>query len=189
MKLFLITFLLVVVFCSNAQSKSNLLLSKNIDESHIGWWTKDNFIIGIKIEVLEKKLNASCNSFQYAIDNYTFADSSGLAFYKDNLERYSHIADQLKNEKNDFNLQKIILYDGLYDEVKEKGNSTVIENIIKNELSAGNAIVYFKGIRIYTLQTIYEIIDTDFVSHNSCYTIYYDTIENLLYKDCSVYGW
>ena len=56
-------------------------------------------------------------------------------------------------------------------------------------LFSGNAVVYFKGKRIDTLHVKSEPTGGDILNHGICSTYYYENTNNILFKDCRIYGW
>jgi hypothetical protein len=88
---------------------------------------------------------------------------------------------QLKTMTNGLDLKKLVLYLGPENEENNKGNSYEIESLVKNALEKGEAMVYYKGSRIFKLQ---KKTNGDYVM--SVVKIYFDDETNPAF---SYYGY
>lgn len=107
-----------------------------------------------------------------------------LSICEPSAKRYLEALNQLENAQNNFDLRSLIVYIGRYNEEQYKGNSSTISTLIKSYVQNGNAIVLYKGIRIYTLK---RVIYWDYVM--SIIQIYYDEPNNWVFNYFGHVNW
>lgn len=173
----------------NLHAQVTIELSKDMDESRLGYWQKGDFTIYVQMEELEHRYRQTGEGYLNAIKTNGYSDSTN-AFYQATADRYLLAADLLKNAEYGFKLNDLILYYGPFDEKQNIGNSTLLEQDVRRIVESGQAVVYNNGSRIYTLKIGYESYGGDFIlTQGTQITIYYDTIENYLFKYSQSYGW
>lgn len=189
MKLYLSILLVVFSLSLQAEGTSQLKLSTTLNESRMGKWVKNDFVVWIEMNELERFLKESVSTFAYSLNNYTYTDSSGVIFYRNSTTRYEKAIAQLQQAPHGLDLRTLIVYRGVDNKKNDVGNSGVIESRVKQMLMSGNAVVYYKGKRIDALQVSYESIGDNLLNSGTCASFYYENMNHLLYKDCQIYGW
>lgn len=186
----LLFLLLLLPFAGNSlQAQATLELSKKMDESRLGYWQKGDFNIYVQMDELEHRYRQTGDGYLSAIKTNGYGDSTN-AIYQITADRFLFAADLLKNAEDGFKLNDLILYSGPFDEKQNTGNSTYIEHDISQMVERGQAVVYHKGSRIYSLNIGYETYGGDFIlTQGTHITIYYDLIKNYLFKYSQSYGW
>lgn len=159
-------------------------LSKTINESRMGLWKNGDYDIYIQIDTLEVSLRKSYEELLNATNKIDINDTVNLKRYKIYTERYLNAANQLKEAKNGFDLRLLVLYIGNDNEKQNKGNSSIVDEFVKGLVCKGNASVFYKGKRIYTLK---RRTDSDLVM--SIIRIYKDQITNCAYTYYGYINW
>jgi hypothetical protein len=90
--------------------------------------------------------------------------------------RYLRAADQLKAAKNGFDLKSLVVYIGPENQTQNQCKSVTVDIMVRQALEKGNAAVYYKGKRIFSL---HKLILAD--SMMSTIWIYKDVRENSAY--------
>ncbi|MCU0360947.1 MAG: hypothetical protein MUF75_09555 [Bacteroidia bacterium] len=161
-----------------------LQLSKTINESRMGLWKNGDYDIYVEISPLEQYLRTSYEDMIRAKREINMNDSVNLQVYKTFAQRYLEAANQLKEAQNGFDLRGLVLYIGNGNEEQKKGNSSIIDGYIKESVMKGDAAVFYKGERIYTLKR-----RTDADLSMSIIRIYKDHIDNCAYTYFGYINW
>jgi hypothetical protein len=189
MKQLLFLFLLLPFAQLSLQAQVTIELLKDMNESRLGYWQKGNFTVYIQMDELEHRYRQTAEGYLSAIKTNGYNDSTN-AFYQATADRYLLAANLLKTAEYGFQLNSLILYYGPFDEKQNMENSTLLEQDVRRMVESGQAVVYNNGSRIYTLKIGYESYGGDFIlTQGTQYTIYYDTLENYLFKYSQSYGW
>ncbi len=188
MKYILFLFLLSIPCLGYSQYSSEIKLSKTLDESRMGLWTNGDYKMYIELNTLESSFRNTYNSYnQSTLRSYT-EDTVTSKFYLLTAQRYLLAADLLKNAESGFNLRSLIIYFGVEDKQYDLGNSYIVGRYVTQMVESGNAAVYYKGERIYTLQ---RLITSQ--GHGLDYgydaLIYYDDKENCAITYYQHLGW
>jgi hypothetical protein len=174
----------------DAQTHGQLKLSKSLNESRMGKWVQNDFSVWIDMNELEQFCQQAIGGFVYTLNNYRFTDSiAGVTFYKESQKRYELAIEQLQKAPHGFDLRKLIVYLGPNSSNQNSTYSVVVESRVKLMLFSGNAVVYFKGKRIDSLQYVSESNRDNWLNSAICTSYYYENANNIIYKDCKSYGW
>jgi len=175
-------------FTSHAQYTYQLELSKTMNESKMGYWTKGNYTIYIDLIELESNFRASSKQYNEAAINYKFVDSNSIVLYKETGRKYLEAADILSHSSNGFDLRKIRFdtdsaeYSNLYMLPK-------LENLIMQKFTQGKAILNYKGQRMYNCKFQTESYGKEILDHGMTTTYYCDSISDYVFKVSQHLGW
>jgi hypothetical protein len=194
---FVCTFLLLLLtFSVQSQSDWVIELSSEKPNSRMGVWTKGDYTISVAIDSISLHLNRCQQSIQRSLDYYRDKDSNLVNYFLGSSNRYKTAVTQLEKANNGFGLNTLIIYEGRENQTQNVGNSTIIESYLKQLVEHRKAIVYFKGMRIYTLcctseqlnqgryETVSDILNSGFVTKT-----FYDEPSNCLFFESHIYGW
>ena len=194
----LLFILLFLLFFSSAYSQSEWVieLSTKMPESRMGVWTKGDYTVMVALDSLSTHLRRSQHDQKRSIDYYVDQDSNLLNYFTATAHRYSVAATLTENAKNGFDLQTLILYEGVEDPRRNTGNSWIIESYVKQLVEQGKAPVFYKGQRIFTLCGISELKNggseatfSDILNSGYEIRIFYDQPDNCLFYDYRHMGW
>lgn len=152
--------------------QTEIELSDAIDTNQYGVWETGDYKILVNtipiITYCEDGYKALIQSQKQYVN-----DTNEFNRYQEYIDRLSMSEKQLKTMTNGLDLKKLVLYLGPENEENNKGNSYEIESLVKNALEKGEAMVYYKGSRIFKLQ---KKTDGDYVM--SVVKIYFDDETN-----------
>ncbi len=160
--------------------QTEINLSNSIDTSQYGFWETGDY----KILVNTKPIITYCEEGYHALiqsQKQLVNDTNEFNRYQKYIDQLSMAQKQLKAVPNGFDLKKIVLHFGPENDNLNKGNSYEIESLVKNALEKEEAMVFYKGTRVFKLQ---KKTDGDYVM--SVVKIYFDDETNPL---CSYYGY
>ena len=175
-------------FTSHAQYTYQFELSKTMNESKMGYWTKGNYTIYIDLIELESNFRASSKQYNEAAVTFTFIDSNSIVLYKKTARKYLEAADILSHASNGFDLRKARFdtdsaeYSNLYTLPK-------LENLIMQNFTSGKAALYYKGQRVYTCKFQTASFGKEILDHGMTTTYYCDTIIDFIFKKSQHLGW
>ena len=180
-----------------SQDSWEIKLSTHIPQTRMGKWTVGDYTVFVSLDTISVMLRKGQENMINAIAHYGDRDSNLVNYYKATEKRYGIAATQLEHAKNDFDLQSIIIYEGQEDIRQNKGDSRYLKNLVDQFVQKGNAIVYFKGKRIFTLCRSSEStnqgsgMETASEILNSGYEIrtFYDDPGNFLFFEYYHLGW
>jgi hypothetical protein len=194
----LIFFLLFsqLTLSTSAQSDWEIELSTKTPDSRMGVWTKGDYTILVTLDSIASHLRRCQQSMTNAIDYYGDKDSNLVNYFTGSSKRYSHAAMLTEEAKNGFNLQTLIIYDGIEDENQNIGNSRILENYIEQLVEQQKALVLYKGKRIFKLCRISEMNNggrlesvNDILNHGYEIRTFYDQPENCIFYEYIHLGW
>lgn len=190
MKYALFLFVLAISLTCKAQSQYEINLSKNLNDVYLGVWVKGDYKIYVALDKIVTNLRWTCQSSENSILYFTDKDSNLVNYYKATLKRYQKAIGQIDSAKCEFDLQTLVVYNGIEDSKQNIGNSSVVESEVKRLVELGNAIVFYKGARIYTLKSKYELKEGAMIM-NRGYEIrtYFDDPENCIFTEYVHMGW
>lgn len=196
MKLICIQFILLFSFSAHSQSEWVIDLSTKLPDPRMGVWTKGDYTILVTLDSIATHLRRCQQSMTKAIDYYGDKDSNLVNYFTGSSKRYNLAATLTEGAKNGFDLQTLIIYEGVEDTNQNIGNSRILANYIQQLVEQQKAIVYYKGQRIFTLCCISEMSNggrLDSVSDilNQGYEIrtYYDQPDNCIFHEHRHLGW
>lgn len=167
-----------------------LELSKNLEIFKTGVWINGDYTIYIDRSILVTHFRLEAQNATKSKEYYNDKDSNLVNYFTGSATRYQRAADQLENGSDKMDLRSLILYNGTEDMRQNNGSSTIVANEVKQLVEKGNAIVYYKGKRIFTLQCTSELINqNDMLNHGYETRIFYDDKENCIFKDYRIMGW
>ncbi|KOY86191.1 hypothetical protein AD998_08540 [bacterium 336/3] len=147
----------------------------------MGLWTNGDYKIYVELSVLEADFRDVYKSYINVSTNRKNMDTVTVNLYKATAERYLFVAEQLKVAKNGFDLRNLVIYFGLDNEQQNKGDSFIVESYIRQLVERGNAALFYKGNRIFTLKKIMQLEGTG-VGFGYEVRIYFDNAENYAFK-------
>lgn len=190
MKFSLILILLSFCLIGHAQQHYKIELSEKINGARMGVWVHGDYKIFVDLDSLETNFRVSAKRFEDRLSYYDTKDSEFVKYYIHSSKRYLVAADQIKNSKNGFDLHNVILYDGVEEKKLNTGNSGMVLKYIKQLTEKGQAIVMYKGKRVYTLNYQYESKHgAGVLDHGLETKTYVDDIENCIFTEYQHVGW
>ena len=184
-----ILFLLLVIspfFCV-AQDIHEIKLSGSLNETRMGKWTMGDYSVYIEMSSLETSFRNTGNSYLKSVSGYPNDDSTAI-FYKLTAQRYLEAADQLHNAGNGFDLKSLRVYYGPGNENENSIHSFIVQNYVRRLVKSGMSAVYYQGKRVYILKRLHKQ-EGEGLSYDYLSLIYFDDIENCLFKDYHHVGW
>jgi hypothetical protein len=173
---------------THAQTIHQFELSKTMNESKMGYWTKGNYTIYIDLNTLESNFRASSKQYNEASVSYTFTDSNGSKVYYETARKYHEAAEILKHTSNGFDLRKI-RFDTDSAEYSNIYTLPKLENLIMQNFTSGKAALYYKGQRVYTCKFQTESFGKEILDHGMTTTYYCDTVSDFVFKKSQHLGW
>lgn len=135
---------------------SEISLSSTLDTLESGYWKTGDYTVYIKRVLVENYLQENYLALAKAKNTTEIQnDSVSLARLTLYEQRYQKALDMFLNTKSDLDLTKLVVYIGLENDVRNKGKSDEIELIVRNNVAKGNAVVFYKGQRIFKLKSKY----------------------------------
>jgi len=196
MKIVSILLSLLFSFTVHSQSEWEIELSTKMPNPRMGVWNKGDYTILVTLDSISTHLRRCQQSMTKAIDYYGDKDSNLVNYFNGSSKRYNLAATLIEEAKNGFDLQTLIIYDGIEDTNQNIGNSRILENYIKQLVEQQKALVFFKGQRIFKLCCISEMNNQgrlESVSDilNQGYTIktFYDQRDNCIFYEYVHLGW
>jgi hypothetical protein len=193
--MFILSFLL---FTTSAHSQSDWIieLSTKMPEPRTGVWARGDYTVLVSLDSLSAHLRRSQHGLKRSIDYYADQDSNLLNYFTATAHRYSVAATLTENAKNGFDLQTLIVYEGVEDARRNTGTSWIINSYVKQLVELGKAPVFYKGQRIFTLCGISEMNNrgsentfSDILNSGYEILIFYDQPDNCLFYDYHHLGW
>jgi len=179
-----------------SQNLWEIKLSTNLPETRMGNWVVGDYTVSVSLDTIAVMLRKDQESMIKAITYYGDKDSNLVNYYKATEKRYGIAISQLEQAKNGFDLQSLIIYEGREDIRQNIGNSRFLRDQIDHFVQKGNAIIFFKGKRIFTLCRSSEHTNQGRMESpsdilNSGYEIrtFYDEPDNILFFEYYHLGW
>lgn len=176
---------------ANSQNYWEIELSKNSKVEHMGVWVNGDYAIYVELDKIKEILLRTSQSSENSALYYYNKDSNLVNYFKSTSNRYKLAIVQLENAKNNFDLRSLIVYDGMEYKNQNVGNSRVIADQIKHLVEMGNAIVFYKGERIYKLKCNSELKEMGGGFFNRFYEIrtYFNDLGNCIFLENNYMGW
>jgi hypothetical protein len=184
MKFILILFLIIQQFFGYAQNDIEFKLSKTIDESRMGYWINGDYKVYVEMKIIEQNCRDEHKSLIQTIQSQPKTDTANIPYYQFAADRYLIAANQLKEAKNGFDLKSLVIYHGPNKKENNIGYSYAVLLLIRHQVEKGNALVYYKGERIFSLKVNVKSDD-----YSRSVKIYYDQIDNCVFTDFEHFGW
>lgn len=188
---FFFFFILLVISCQlgYSQTKSEIILSRELEMSRTGDWTQGDYKIQVDLNELETSLRITSHTYFNAIELYQLKDTDAIKYYTHTARRYELAANTLAKAGQEFDLKNLTVYLGIENINQTIGNSKIIEGYIKQSVMNGNACVFYKGNRVYKLLSRYiatgaEILDSGYETR-----IYVEDEENCIFNEYTHLGW
>ena len=196
MKTICILLYLLFLFPVHSQSEWVIELSTKTLDSRMGVWTKGDYTILVPLDSIASHLRRCQQRMINAIDYYGDKDSNLVNYFTSSSKRYSHAAMHTEEAKNGFNLQTLIIYDGIENKNQNIGNSRILENYIEHLVEQQKALVLYKGQRIFKLCRISEMNNggrlesvSDILNHGYEIRTFYDQPDNCIFYEYQHLGW
>jgi len=196
MKLLFIHFCLLFTLSAHSQSEWVIELSTKIPEPRMGVWAKGDYSVLVSLDSLSVHFRRCQHGLKRSIDYYVDQDSNLLNYFTATAQRYGVAATLTENAKNGFDLQSLIIYEGVDDSRRNTGNSWIVQSYVKQLVEQGKAPVFYKGQRIFSLCGISEWSNGGSEDNfrdilNSGYEkwVFYDQPDNCLFYDYHHLGW
>ncbi len=161
-----------------------ILLKDSIDTLKCGLWQNGDYKIFIKIQAFAEYLQNDYSGLVHSMQNEFKNDSVTLIRYNLYAARYLKTIYQLKEAENGFDLRQLVLYVGPENVVRNKGNSVEVELFVRNALEKGDAVVFYKGQRVFKLN---KRIVADYVMSNI--KIYFEDDKNYAFNYIGHINW
>lgn len=196
MKVVCILLSLLFSFSAHSQSEWEIELSIRPPDNRMGVWVKGDYTILVTLDSISAHLRRSQHALKRSIDYYVDKDSNLLNYFTGSSKRYNLAATLTEGAKNDFDLQTLIIYEGVEDINQNIGNSRILENYIKQLVEQQKAIVFYKGQRIFKLCCVSEMNNggrlesvSDILNHGYEIRTFYDQPENCIFHEYIILGW
>jgi hypothetical protein len=184
---FLFCLLLFFPLLGQGQDSTGIQLSKTLDENRMGKWIQGDYEIRIELDTLEAIWLEYGKSCFDAAKTYAAGTIDSVNCVH-SANRYMKAAEQMKQAENDFDLRTLVVYYGPPREIENPDNSPMTGYIVRQLLEHGQAVVHYKGKRISMLKHTTTTDGPDYIS-GYMVMIYYDDVENCLYKEYHHQGW
>jgi hypothetical protein len=197
MKVLIFLFILTITFSASTQTRWEIELSNKISDTRMGIWKTGDYCIFVELDSITNDLiqnkEGHARSFYYYCDK----DSNLSDYFEASLNRYDRAIHKIKNASKGFDLQTLIVYDGAENNDLNKSKSRIIERLIKQFVEKGNAIVYYKGQRIFKLTYLSEDLNsgnatdsmTDILNRGYEIKTYFDNPGNCIFSESYILGW
>lgn len=192
--LFLILFL-VLTFNAFIQSQWEIELSHEVPVSRMGKWVRGDYTVSISLDTLAMHFRRCEQSITRSLEYYKDQDSSLANYFRATQTRYGRAATQLEQAANGFDLNTLIIYEGIENSNRNLEDFAILESYLKQRVEQGKAMVFFKGKRIFTLcrSSVHtnQGLGTASDILNSGYEIrtFYDEPDNCLFFEYYHLGW
>lgn len=192
--LFLILFL-VLTFNAFIQSQWEIELSHEVPVSRMGKWVRGDYTVSISLDTLAMHFRRCEQSITRSLEYYKDQDSSLANYFRATQTRYGRAATQLEQAANGFDLNTLIIYEGIENSNRNLEDFAILESYLKQRVEQGKAMVFFKGKRIFTLcrSSVHtnQGLGTASDILNSGYEIrtFYDEPDNSLFFEYYHLGW
>lgn len=190
MKSILYLFFLTAYLTCPAQNNNTIALSQSTLDGRKGLWAIGDYLIQIDLQKINTLLYTTTKDYANAILRCKEADSNLVNYYKPTVKRYQKATNLLINSNRDVDLRTLIIYNGIDDAKQDVGNSAWLAYQIEHLVKTGQAIVYYKGKRIYSLNIQSELKEEgDILNRHYIHRIYVDDIENCIFNNYVNMGW
>lgn len=152
---------------------SEISLNNSLDTVNTCYWKNGDYKFFIEREKVLNYLEENYSGITRAMQSILASDTATLNRYKMYAARYEKAIKQVKEINSNFDLRSLVVYIGPENAERNKGNSTELETYARTLLENGEAVVYYKGRRVFKLKrrVVYDIV-------MSTIHIYYDDDKN-----------
>ena len=197
MKFLTLLFILIITFSARTQNRWEIELSKTITDTQMGVWKTGDYSIFVELDTINTFLIRNREEHARSFYYYCDKDSNLANYFEASHSRYEKALQQLKKADKGFDLQTLIIYEGLEDPNQNNGNSSILERYIKQLVEQRKAIVYYKGQRIFKLTCISSDLNsgnstnsiTDFLNRGFEIKTFFDNPENCIFSEYHILGW
>jgi hypothetical protein len=190
MKSILLLLILTYSLSAHPQQVWEFSLSNNSKKDMMGIWEQGDYKIYVQLEQMKTFLSSTSQEYINNISRCGEKDSSLVKYYSPTAKRYQDAANLIAQANTDFDLRTLIIYNGIEDKNQNMGNSTVVRNHLKQLVEGGSAIVFYKDVQIFTLQSKSEYQDEGGILQGGYLTrTYFDDKENCIFTDYVHVGW
>jgi hypothetical protein len=196
MKIFLLFLLLSETLFTFSQSQWEIELSHELPAPRMGRWGRGDYTIYISLDTLAKHFRRCHEITTKSLQYYQNGDSSLENYFRATQQRYIKAAMQVEQAANGFDLNTLVVYEGIENSKRNLEDFAILERYLKQCVEQGKAIVFFKGVRIYSLcylsesnlkvgdMTVSEIL-------NNGYTIiaFHEEPDNCIFFEFIHLGW
>ena len=193
--LFLLSFLAINLIAFS-QSQWEIELSHEVPVSRMGKWVRGDYTVSISLDTLAMHFRRCEQSITRSLEYYKDQDSSLANYFRATQTRYGRAATQLEQAANGFDLNTLIIYEGIENSNRNLEDFAILESYLKQRVEQGKAMVFFKGKRIYTLCGNSEMsnqgrVDTvqDILNRGYEIRTFYDEPDNCLFFEVQILGW
>jgi hypothetical protein len=198
---FLLSLLIQLFFLTvTAQQKWEIQLKRTFDDSRLGYWVNGAYTVQVKLDSLEANFRRNVQNCANGIAYYGDKDSNLVNYYNATAKRYQTAINKMESAVDSFDLKSLVVYEGLEDVSQNTGNSRVVERYVKQVVEQGNAIVFYKGQRIYTLHCSSELSAlskdangevnvAEILNRGHEIRTYYDQPDDCIFIEYYILGW
>jgi len=159
-------------------------LNKSLDTVNNCYWKNGDYKIFIQREKVLNYLEEYYSGITSAMETNLGGDTGLQRRNKMYAARYLKALIQVKEIDSSFNLRSLVVYTGYENAERNKGNSAEIEAYVRQLLENGQAVVYYKGQRVFKLK---KRVVKDIVM--STINIYYDDDKNYAFFYFGYINW
>jgi hypothetical protein len=195
MKLLFSILFLLLNFSAHAQSEWVIKLSTQAPDARMGVWTKGDYSILVSLDSLSSHLRRSQHDLKRSIDYYVDQDSNLANYFRATQNRYDIAATILEQAENRFDLKTLIIYEGIENSNRNLEDSRILENYIKQLVEQRKVIVFYKGLRIFTLcytsesnNNGGELTVSEILNHGYTTRAFFDQPDNCLFHEFYLMG-
>ncbi len=196
MKFLLLSLCLYVTLPTFSQSQWEIELSHESPVPRMGKWVRGDYTIMISLDTLSMHFRRCEQSITRSLEYYKDQDSNLANYFRATQNRYSRAATLLEQGENGFDLNTLIIYEGIEHSNRNLEDSRILESYLKQRVEQGKDLVFYKGKRIFTLrrssehtnqgrmETASDILNSGYVTK----TFYYEP-DNSLFVEYYFMGW
>ncbi|MFZ9613377.1 MAG: hypothetical protein ACO29Q_08845 [Crocinitomicaceae bacterium] len=196
MKFLLLSLCLYVTLPTFSQSQWEIELSHDSPVPRMGKWVRGDYTIVISLDTLSMHFRRCEQSITRSLEYYKDQDSNLANYFRATQNRYSRAATLLEQGENGFDLNTLIIYEGIENPNRNLEDSRILESYLKQRVEQGKDLVFYKGKRIFTLcrssehtnqgrmETASDILNSGYVTK----TFYYEP-DNSLFVEYYFMGW
>lgn len=159
-------------------------LNKSLDTVNNCYWKNGDYKIFIQREKVLNYLDEYYSGITSAMQTNLGGDTGLQRRNTMYAARYLKALIQVKEIDSSFNLRSLVVYTGYDNAERNKGNSAEIETYVRQLVENGQAVVYYKGQRVFKLK---KRVVNDIVM--STINIYYDDDKNYAFFYFGYINW
>ncbi len=159
-------------------------LNKSLDTVNTSYWKNGDYKFFIQREKVLNYLDEYYSGITRAMQTNLGGDTGFQSRNKMYAARYLKALIQVEEIDSSFNLRSLVVYTGYDNAERNKGNSAEIETYVRQFVENGQAVVYYKGQRLFKLK---KRVVNDYVM--STINIYYDDDKNYAFFYYGYINW